>query len=64
MFLSSLVRSCFLRMKQTVDLAPDVHALALSDGSVLFLKPNNPLFLLYGEMMWFTETASKYKRHT
>ncbi len=26
--------------------------LSLSDGSVLFLKPNNHLFLLYGEILW------------
>ncbi len=45
------VRSCFLRMYQTVDLAPNV-LLSLSDGSVLFLKPNNHLFLLYGEILW------------
>ncbi len=42
--------SCFLRMYQTVDLAPNVPA-SLSDGSVLFLKPNNRLFLLYGEIL-------------
>ncbi len=31
MFLSSPVRSCFLRMYQTVDLAPNVPALSLMD---------------------------------
>ncbi len=51
MFLSSSVCSCFLRMNRTVDLAPNVPALSLSDGSVLFLKPNNPLFLLYEEII-------------
>ncbi len=51
MFLSSSVCSCFLRMNQTVDLAPNVPALSLSDGFVLFLKPNTRLFL-YGEMLW------------
>ncbi len=35
----------FLRMYQTVDLAPNVPARSLSDGYVLFLKPNNCLIL-------------------
>ncbi len=29
-----------------------VDLLSLSDGSVLFLKPNSRLFLLYGEILW------------
>ncbi len=41
----------FLPMYQTVDLAaPNVPAISLMD--VLFLKPNNRLFLLYGELLW------------
>ncbi len=61
MLLSSPVRSFFLRMYQTVDLATP-------NGFVLFLKPNNHLFHLHGELLvgWcgFTATASKCKWHT
>ncbi len=38
-------------MYQAVDLAHNVPALSLSDGSVLFLKSNNRLFLLNEEIL-------------
>ncbi len=45
-------------MYQTVDLATlKVPAISLSDGFVLFLKPNNFLFHLYGEILWLHDVG-------
>ncbi len=47
-------------MYQTVDLATlKVPAISLSDGFVLFLKPNNFLFHLYGEILWLHDVGSE-----
>ncbi len=64
MFLSSPVRSSFLRMYQTVDLAPNAPALSLMD---LFCFWSLTIICFscmersFDRMMWFTATASKCK---
>ncbi len=51
MLLSSLVRSLFLRMYQPLDFGHSECSCYLSDRCVLFLKPNNCMSYLYGEIL-------------